>query len=95
MCGRRSPKAPLELVELLAGAMGDGGGFQRHGNAHLVQGVGWELNQGFLGGLNVAADQILLEVSDRYRWFSRWKLSRLRHLLPWTRKQRSPPPVCR
>lgn len=49
MCGRRSPKAPLELVELLAGAMGDGGGFQHHGNGHLVQGVGLELNQGFWG----------------------------------------------
>lgn len=71
MCGRRSPKAPLELVELLAGAMGDGGGFQHHGNGHLVQAVGLELNQAFWGGLNVAPNQISSEVSNRYRWFSR------------------------
>lgn len=34
MCGRRWPRAPLERVELLEGAMGDGGGFLCHGNSH-------------------------------------------------------------
>lgn len=49
MCGRRSPQAPLEQVELLAGAMGDGGGFQCHGNAQDGSGSRFVVESGFSG----------------------------------------------
>lgn len=49
MCGRRSPQAPLERVELLAGAMGDGGGFQCHGNAQDGSGSRFVVESGFSG----------------------------------------------
>lgn len=69
MCGRRPPRAPLERVELLAGAMGDGGGFQRHGNGQDGSGSGFGVKSGVFRGLNVATNQILSEVSNRYQWF--------------------------
>lgn len=49
MCGHRSPQAPLQRAELLAGAMGDGGGFQCHGNAQDGSGSRFVVESGFSG----------------------------------------------